>query len=81
MQSVRTKLRVAHRVCHHAQGVIDMRHRMIGWMVMLLCVLVLAACGSSTRLAGRPRATPSPTPLPTAGTFSATISGPGASEA
>jgi YVTN family beta-propeller protein len=57
-----------------------MRHRMTSRMVMVMCVLVLAACGSSTGQAGGPTVTPSPTPVPSAGTVSATISGLGASD-
>jgi DNA-binding beta-propeller fold protein YncE len=47
----------------------------MSWVVLLPCVLVAAACGSSASQAGRQGA--NPTPLPSAGTVSATISGLG----
>jgi YVTN family beta-propeller protein len=57
-----------------------MRHRWMRWVVLLLCVLAFAACGSSTSQTGGQGATtvpPPATPLPSAGTVSATISGLG----
>lgn len=53
-----------------------MRHRLTNWGIALLCVLVLAACGSNTSRAGKPTITP--TSLASAGTISATITGLGA---
>jgi len=53
-----------------------MRHRTMRWIVMLLCALLFAACGSSTSQATPPKLTPAPkapTPLPPAGTVSAII--------
>lgn len=61
-----------------------MRHRTIGWGVLLVCALLVAACGSSTGQTTQPTTPPTatptatPTPLPSAGTVSATISGLGA---
>src|SRR5262249_36235813 len=57
-----------------------MRQRFMRWVVLLLCVLALAACGSGTSQAGEqgtPAISPTPTPLPSAGIVSATISGLG----
>jgi streptogramin lyase len=60
-----------------------MRHRFMRWVVLLLCVLVLAACGSSPSQEGgqgTPGISPTPSPLPSAGTVSATISGMGSDQ-
>lgn len=59
-----------------------MKHRMTSWMAMGLCVLMLAACGSSARGSSRstpPPASKSPTALSSAGTVSVTITGLGVS--
>jgi virginiamycin B lyase len=54
-----------------------MRHRMTGWVALLLCALLVAACGSGTSQTTRSTTPPfaTPTPLPSAGTISATFSG------
>lgn len=56
-----------------------MRDRTIGWVVLLLCALLVAACGSSSSQTTQPTTPPTatPTPLPSAGTVSATITGLG----
>src|ERR1051326_3540145 len=60
-----------------------MRHRFMRWVVLLLCVPLLAACGSSPSQPGgqgTPAISPTPSPLPSAGTVSATIPGMGSDQ-
>ena len=80
MKSQRTPSHLLAAVGRRGKGV-----HTAGGGVLLLCALLVAACGASTSQATSPTITPptatasaTPTPLPSAGTVSATITGLGA---
>src|SRR5262249_37358781 len=63
--------------CHLAKGATGMRPHMTSYVAVLLCMLVLAACGSGTSQTDGPPLPKTSTTLPSAATVSATISGLG----